>query len=66
MHHHADRAMVGIGIGGVDVNDLDKCNQSQQQQTQKRTHAHNPGVAPVRPLHSEFAADFHPVHAYYK
>lgn len=59
MHHHADRAMIGVRGRGMDVNHLDERQQGQQQQTDQRRSAHSPGLVLARPIQIQFVADFH-------
>jgi len=47
MHHHADRAMIGIRRSRMNVRYLDKRHQGQQQQANERGRAHGPGPASI-------------------
>jgi len=64
MHHHADRAMIGIGGRRMDVSHLDERHQGQQQQTNDRRGAHSPGAALARSIHCQFTGCFHRNRAY--
>lgn len=45
VHDHANRAMIGIGGGGMDVGDLNKSHKRQQQDADQRGCARYPGAA---------------------
>jgi hypothetical protein len=59
MHHHADRAMIGVRLGRMDVNHLNKGQKGQQHQTDKRRGAQSPGTSIAGSSQSLFAASFH-------
>jgi hypothetical protein len=64
VHHHANRAMVGVRQGRMDMRHLDQRHQSEQEQAQNRGHAHGPW--PARPHSSYASAAVHPSTRFYK
>jgi hypothetical protein len=47
----------------MDVHHLDEGHQGEQQHTDERSGAHNPGVGAATSVSSMFADWFHPIHA---
>ena len=63
MHDHADRAMIGIRRGGMDVRYLDEGHQRKQQNADQRNCAHHPWVALAAVDPMLFDGVLHPIHA---
>jgi hypothetical protein len=59
MHHHANRAMIGVRLSRMGVNHLNKGQKGQQHQADKRCGAQGPGTGFAASSQSLFAASFH-------